>query len=95
MPKLQDFQGHLGQPFAAAHAGMESTPFVLIEVQPLAHIATTGERTPFSLLFRNTAAMPQQTCRIVHPELGQMDVFLVPIAREGEGEVTVYEALFQ
>lgn len=93
MPELQDFEGHLGQPFSAAHAGMESAPFVLIEAQPMAHGLAVGERTPFSLLFRNTAEMPQQTWRLVHPELGRIDIFLVPVAREGE--VTVYEALFK
>lgn len=93
MPELQDFEGHLGQPFAAAHAGMESTPFVLMEAQPMTQGTAVGERMPYSLLFSNTAAMPQQTWRLVHPELGRIDVFLVPVARQGE--LTYYEALFQ
>ncbi|MDQ3287835.1 MAG: hypothetical protein M3Q42_06160 [Pseudomonadota bacterium] len=93
MPKLQDFEGYLGQPFFADQTDIEKMPFVLIEAKPLAQASSAGERTPFSLLFRNTASISQQTCRLVHPELGEMDVFLVPVAREGE--VTVYEALFQ
>lgn len=51
-------------------------------------------RQPFSLTFEAPAepALPQRIYRLEHPQLGAMDIFLVPVARTPEG--LRYEAVF-
>jgi hypothetical protein len=46
----------------------------------------------FSALFRGpgTPMLAQGTYRVVHPEFGELPLFIVPIAREADG--VVYEA---
>ncbi|NZA27746.1 hypothetical protein H0E84_15310 [Luteimonas sp. SJ-92] len=89
---LEHFAGCLNETFDAAFADSE-VPFVLVEARPLP--ASPGAmRAPFSLLFRNGAAflLPQQTYRMRHARLGEVGIFLVPIAREREG--FLYQAVF-
>lgn len=52
------------------------------------------ERQQFSLVFRGpaTLALTQATYRLDHAELGELDLFLVPIGRDSEG--VRYEAAF-
>jgi hypothetical protein len=47
----------------------------------------SGEREPFSLVFRAPVHAPREqgTYRIEHPELGAFDLFLVPIGADAEG----------
>jgi hypothetical protein len=68
--------------------------FQLVEVRPLPHRAPDAMREPFSLLFRNSASVlfPQQTYRMQHARLGEVGIFLVPIAMNREG--FIYEAVF-
>lgn len=89
---LQDFEAHLDAPFAAADPALQSTPFFLTEARALAPVATPGAFAPFSLLFRNVASLPQQIHRLVHPSLGEVDIFLVPVGRQGDA--TIYQAVF-
>jgi hypothetical protein len=51
-------------------------------------------RAPFSLLFRNTAPIlfPQQMYPLRHPRMGEIGIFLVPIAQERAG--FLYQAVF-
>jgi hypothetical protein len=51
-------------------------------------------RKQFSLVFRGPAApvLPQGTYRLSHAELGELDLFLVPIGPDAEG--MRYEAVF-
>lgn len=54
-------------------------------------------RQPFSLLFRGPAepVLPQAIYRIEHPRLGELDLFLVPIGPEPDGDARIlYEAIF-
>ncbi len=92
MLTLQDFQAHLNAPFAATHEALQTMPFFLTEARALAQAATPGASAPFSLLFRNVASLPQQIHTLVHPSLGEVDIFLVPVARDGDA--TVYQAVF-
>jgi hypothetical protein len=48
----------------------------------------------FSLFFRGPSDifMPQQTYRLGHDQMGELDIFLVPVARESDG--FLYEAIF-
>lgn len=50
--------------------------------------------TPFNLVFLGPVdpVLPQMTYRLEHPTVGDHDVFLVPVGRDGDG--THYEAVF-
>jgi hypothetical protein len=54
----------------------------------------TGKRRPFSLRFRGPRipTLAQATYRLVHAEMGELEIFLVPIA--SDWDATTYEAVF-
>jgi hypothetical protein len=65
----------------------------------LAAVLGTGlqglaSREQFSLHFRGprTPALPQRIYRLEHPQLGALDIFLVPIRSDSAG--MTYEAVF-
>jgi len=64
----------------------------------LAEASSAGEwpggRQPFRLLFRGPREplLPQAIYRLEHAELGALEIFVVPIRRDGES--TTYEAIF-
>ncbi len=89
------FEPHVGSEFAVQLEDGEVVQTLLDSVErhtPRSH----GERTePFSLTFvgpRGTP-LPQATYSIRHHELGVLDIFLVPIGPDGEGQQR-YEAVF-
>ena len=90
---LEHFAGCINETFAAALDGME-VPFVLVEARPVQGQSRNAARAPFSLLFRNASAFlfPQQTYAMRHPRVGDVGIFLVPIARDRDG--FIYQALF-
>ena len=90
---LEHFAGCLNETFLADMQGMEAA-FVLVEVKPLQGSLQGSHRAPFSLLFHNGSPVlfPQQTYRLRHPALGELDVFLVPVAQNRDG--FVYQAVF-
>lgn len=92
---LEDFAGCVNETFTASWASM-SLDFVLVEAAPLPQPAAPRQamRAPFSLLFRNTATVlfPQQIYPLRHPRLGEVGIFLVPIAQERAG--FLYQAVF-
>jgi hypothetical protein len=51
-------------------------------------------REPFSLIFRSGSpvVLPQRIYPFTHAELGKLDIFIVPVARDVQG--IVYEAVF-
>lgn len=91
--KLEDFSGCLNDTFASR---LDDVPleFVLLEARPLNQTGPTPVRQPFSLLFRNTASVlfPQKTYPMHHPRVGEVGIFLVPIAYEQAG--FLYQAVF-
>ncbi len=92
---LEHFAGCVNETFSAALNDME-VPFVLVEARPLppSPQARNPMRAPFSLLFRNTSPFlfPQQTYSMRHPRVGDVGIFLVPVAQEREG--FLYQAVF-
>jgi hypothetical protein len=54
----------------------------------------SGLRRPFSLIFEAhaDAPLPQRTYQVEHAVMGRLDLFLVPIGREGG--CVLYEAVF-
>lgn len=94
---LEHFAGCVNETFSAALNDME-VPFVLVEARPLANTPANQPanpmRAPFSLLFRNTSAFlfPQQIYQMRHPRVGEVGIFLVPVAQERAG--FLYQAVF-
>lgn len=92
---LEHFAGCVNEPFSAALNGMD-VEFVLVEARPLPPPPPTANaaRAPFSLLFRNTSPVlfPQQIYPMRHARVGEVGVFLVPIAQERAG--FLYQAIF-
>lgn len=90
---LEHFAGCVNETFTAALEDMR-IEFVLVEARPLPVRIAHAQRAPFALLFRNTAAFlfPQQIYPMRHPRIGEVGIFIVPIAREREG--FLYEAVF-
>ncbi|MBN6152038.1 hypothetical protein JR065_16970 [Xanthomonas sp. AmX2] len=89
---LEHFAGSVNETFSAALNEGE-VDFVLVEARPLP-ARSAMQRAPFSLLFRNASAFlfPQQTYRMRHARLGELGIFLVPVARERDG--FLYQAIF-
>lgn len=90
---IEDFAGCLNETFHAALNDGE-IEFVLVEARPLDKAPPNALRHPFSLLFRNSAALlfPQQSYRMRHPRGFHVDIFIVPVARERDG--FLYQAIF-
>jgi hypothetical protein len=90
---LEQFAGCVNETFTAAMNDM-NIEFVLVEAAPLQTSANNPMRAPFSLLFRNTSPIlfPQQIYPMRHPRIGELGVFLVPIAQERAG--FLYQAVF-
>lgn len=88
----EHFSPHLGTSFEVI--GTEP-PFALFlaEIIPLKH-HNPALRAPFSLLFRSAdvRALEQATHRFRHDEIGEVEIFVTPIARAAGG--TAYEAVF-
>lgn len=90
---LGHFAGCVDETFAVDLQGMQ-VDFVLVEARPLKHARPDALRVPFSLLFRNAAPIvfPQQIFAMRHARVGEVGIFLVPIAQERAG--FLYQAVF-
>lgn len=94
----ETFSGHVGSGFTLGPAGEDSEPAAL----PLRLTSADtggdsppgGGRAPFSLMFSGPPEpiVPQGIYRLSHPELGTLDLFLVPLAPDGDG--ARYQAVF-
>ncbi len=86
--KLEHLQNFVGQDFILEHSDVA---FTLLECK--AQNTREGAlRTAFSLLFRSPVSAPQGTYALLHDSLGRLEIFLVPIAKDGEG--VQLEAIF-
>ena len=87
---LAHFTPHIGQSFALAS---EQAPgkLRLLSAQSSRHPQHAG-RQGFSLVFAGQAALTQAVHHLVHPGLGALDIFLVPIGPGEQGQQ--YEAIF-
>ena len=90
---LEHFAPFVNETFLAGLQGMD-IPFVLVEARALPAPPKAAMRAPFSLLFRNESAFlfPQQTYAMRHERLGEVGIFLVPVAQERAG--FLYQAIF-
>ncbi len=92
------FAGRVGEKFDLT---MCEEPALQLELDEATEGAQPGgpgphgeERMQFSVVFRGPQApvLPQATYRLSHADLGELDLFLVPISSDAEG--TRYEAAF-
>ena len=91
LPTKEDFKGAIGSTFHVSRIDGDGFELVLESVKE--HVSSNVQEN-FSLKFRTDpdAAPMQNTYRLVHAGLGEMDLFLVPIKRDAEG--LYYEAVF-
>ena len=89
---VDHFSPHLGQPFDAL-VDDGATPLELISATPAGR-TDAARRQGFSLVFRGAKSptMLQRMYKLVHPDMGEMDIFLVPIGPDESG--MRYEAIF-
>lgn len=90
---VEHFAGCVNETFRASINEGE-IDFVLVEARPVPPPPGSLMRAPFSLLFRNTSSFlfPQQIYRMRHGRVGEVGIFLVPVARERQG--FLYQAIF-
>lgn len=94
MLTLEHFAGRLNETFNV-DLGHGHAPFVLIETRSLAIQPFHGMmRAPFSLFFHHASSVlfPQRIYQMDVPGLGDIGIFLVPVARNKDG--FVYQAVF-
>ena len=91
--KLEDFAGCVNETFVSQLDDV-TLEFVLVEARQSGVMDPRQARQPFSLLFRNTAAVvfPQKIYPMRHARVGEVGIFLVPIAYEKAG--FLYQAVF-
>lgn len=91
---LDDFAPHVGRIFRL-EAESEAMDVTLTEAAAIgAPAADDSMRQAFSLVFigPGESVLPQRIYRLTHPEMGELDLFLVPIGSDAEG--TRYQAIF-
>ncbi len=92
--QIDDFSQRIHEQFTVSLTDGGELRLELIEVNPLTE--KRGEkRQPFSLILRNDrldAYLPQRIHRLHHPEIGVLDLFLVPLGPRDDG--MYYEVLF-
>ena len=96
---LERFAPLAGSTFSVALAAPWDLRLELAEVAALSPQTTfTGAfRAPFRLIFHGPAqpVHPQATLPLEHPELGRVEIFLVPIGPAAQGtNIMRYEAIF-
>jgi hypothetical protein len=88
---LAAFEPLVGEPFAVV---LEPATIELVLESATTLGARPGGRDPFTLIFRGPPEplLPQATYALEHADLGTLEIFVVPIGRDGDG--TSYEAIF-
>ena len=84
------FSGHLGNSFRVHPDESSTLDLELVSATEL----NEGSERPFSIVFRSPkdALLPQRIYRMEHAEIGEFEIFLVPIGPDDEG--LLYEAIF-
>ena len=87
------FSDKIGQIWVVDEADAPPIELTLTEAEPLRNYAKL-KREPFSLSFtaKGDLMLSQRLYALRHSTLGQMTIFLVPIARQGD--TTTYQAVF-
>lgn len=91
---IDTFRDRAGESFHDTDAGLTLELRVVEDLTEQAENVAADARTPFSLMFHGPAEplLPQGIRPLAHDELGALDIFLVPVGREGDG--VRYQAVF-
>jgi hypothetical protein len=92
-----DFSPHVGQTFRVEVAGIAPIDLELVRATELSPASRPDpeSRQPFSLLFLGPPSdhyLPQRTYRLAHAQMGDLDIFLVPLGPVDRR--MQYEAIF-
>jgi hypothetical protein len=90
-----DFYMHLNETFTLSRPDGRQHALTLVKVTELGEEQGESERRrPFSLIFRGPLdlQMPQQIYALTHPQMGNLQIFIVPIGPDQAGQC--YEAIF-
>ena len=91
----EDFADKVEPMFVLSQQGVPAIPLTLAEAAPLQLGAARPDiRLPFSLTFlaKDPRVLPQRTYRMEHDDLGVLEIFLVPTAKDAHG--VTYQATF-
>ena len=91
----EDFSRHAGATFRLETSPGATVDVTLVETKDLSlGNEAASRRSPFSLLFRGprSPVLPQHIYALDHPELGRLEIFLVPVREDRDG--VEYEAIF-
>lgn len=91
---IETFRDRVGDTFRDTDAGIAYELRKVEDLTETARHVAEGGRTPFSVTFRGPAepVVPQGIRPLAHDDLGELEVFLVPVARDADG--VSYEAVF-
>ena len=92
--RIETFRDRVGDTFTDGETGAELTLAEVADLTETARNVPEGARPPFSLVFTTPAEppAPQGIRPLRHAELGELPLFLVPIAQDGSG--VHYQAIF-
>ena len=94
----ETFAGRIGEHFLLQPEGAEPVDLVLVECREyradVGRPPEAARRLPFSLFFLGPSApiLPQRIYPAMHAELGELDLFFVPVGQDASG--TTYEVVF-
>ncbi|MEM9218730.1 MAG: hypothetical protein AAGD25_30870 [Cyanobacteria bacterium P01_F01_bin.150] len=93
---FSDFSPLVGSSFHVNSDSSRSLPLELVEAAKLGKnsLGQNSKTEAFSLLFKgpNDSVLPQKIYSLIHSQLGELNIFLVPVGQDAEG--IRYEAVF-
>jgi len=90
-----DFAPHADAVFMLRTDAGDELPLTLVEIRKLGRPGAMGKgRQPFALEFDGPPdiPLPQRIYPLTHPEMGTLEIFLVPVGANAERRL--YEAIF-
>jgi hypothetical protein len=85
---FEDFADKVEQIFVISDQAAPAIPLTLAQAELLpARGSTPGIRPPFALTFlaKDPRVLPQRLYRLEHNDLGLLEIFLVPAAKDAQG----------
>ena len=91
----QDFEKYLNQPFLL-RTGEHQIELSLVEVNFGIKAQRPGDRDSFSIVFKgpNEPVLQQQIYLLENEQLGELEIFLVSVGREGGQNMNPEKSLF-
>lgn len=82
-----EYESQLNTAFRVQHEDGGAFELCLVEVRLMGSQPGGKTRAPFALLFRASKEerLPQKIYRLRHAALGELDIFLVPVAGDADG----------